>query len=310
MGFFKKLFKGFKKVFSSKIFKIVGVVVGAAAAIFTAGASLGISAFAGGWGGAVSSLAGSLGLSGTLGTVLTSAVTAAGYGAMTGGALGLVTGGPKGLLEGAGMGLGTGLVTGGIAGGLQAGGVISSNPFNPNNVGVAGSGAPAPGDGLTGLAGKAPAGEAATAAGGIDDAVNAGMAQPSPSAAGAAARGAVDASATTAQAGASGGGTTGLLGNLASNPVIGNTLAGGARGYLQGLAAEDAMEEERRVRDEIRDSYSVSVPTGLHAPRPTDGLPSPVEKYRTRRSDGAAPASVRRQYNPETRRVEEVRIGR
>ncbi|MEM8991906.1 MAG: hypothetical protein AAGD08_16000 [Pseudomonadota bacterium] len=308
MGFFKKIGKFFKKVVSSKVFKWIGVAVGAVATIFTAGAALGIGAFAGGWSGAVSSLAGSLGLSGSVGTILTSAVTAAGYGAMTGGAVGLVTNGPEGLLSGAGVGLAGGLVTGGIAGGLQAGGIISSNPFNPSGVGIepSAAGVPAPGaDGLSSAAGKPPVGELAEA--GLIEPATAGAEAAGGSGSNGLA-GAVSEPITgtnvASGAGASEAGLLGRLGDLANNPIIGNTLSGGARGYLQGMATEDAIDEERRIRDEIRDSYSVSTPTGLHAPRPTDGLPSPVEKYRTR-SDTKG-ARVRRVYDPGSKRVVEV----
>lgn len=98
--------------------KILPVVLAAAAIYFTAGAALGIAGTAGGWGGAVSGLVGKFGLGSTLSSVLTGAVTQAGYGALIGGGLAAVTGGDvsKGLLRGALAGA----VTGGITGALTA----------------------------------------------------------------------------------------------------------------------------------------------------------------------------------------------
>ena len=101
--------KAIKKVFRKAVKavkKFAPVILAAAAIYFTVGAAQGVAGTAGGW------LSSGLGLSGTLGSVVSGAVTQAGYGALIGGGLAAVTGGDvsKGLLRGA--------VAGGVTGGL------------------------------------------------------------------------------------------------------------------------------------------------------------------------------------------------
>lgn len=116
--------KGIKKVFKrvGKIVKKVAPVVLAAAAVyFTAGAAMGLlpaGATAG------SAAAGAMGLSGTLGGVVSGAVTQAGYGAVIGGAVAEVSGGD--FKEGMQQGAAAGALTGGVMGGVD-----------PSSVGVA-----------------------------------------------------------------------------------------------------------------------------------------------------------------------------
>jgi hypothetical protein len=107
-----KVFKAVVKV----VRKVAPVVLAAAAIYFTAGAALGVSGAAGGWGAAAASMTSSMGATGTLGSVLTGAITQAGYGAAMGGVTSLLTGQDpmKGMQAGA---LG-GAITGGISGGL------------------------------------------------------------------------------------------------------------------------------------------------------------------------------------------------
>ena len=116
-GVVKGVAKVFKKVVKV-VKKVLPVILAAAAIYFTAGAALGVAGTAGGWGGAASGLVGKLGLGSTLSSVLTGAVTQAGYGAVLGGGLALVTGGDvgKGLLRGAAAGA----ITGGITGAITA----------------------------------------------------------------------------------------------------------------------------------------------------------------------------------------------
>ena len=96
----------------------------AAAAFFTFGAALGVTA---GWGAIVSGAMAKVGLSGTLASVVGGAVAQAGYGALSGGVLGAVTG--KGLLKGAQQGALAGAITGGVAGGFGFGpGTATGSP--------------------------------------------------------------------------------------------------------------------------------------------------------------------------------------
>jgi hypothetical protein len=111
--------KGVKKVFKKVvkvIKKVAPIVLAAAAVYFTAGAALGVSGAAGGWGAAVTKLTSSIGLNGTLGKIVTGAVTQAGYGAAIGGVTSAVTGGD--IMDGMKRGALIGAVTGGVTGGL------------------------------------------------------------------------------------------------------------------------------------------------------------------------------------------------
>tara|TARA_B100002003_G_scaffold213404_2_gene211059 strand:+ start:1 stop:876 length:876 start_codon:yes stop_codon:yes gene_type:complete len=117
MGLFDSIGKFFKRVTSSTVGKIIGGALLVGAAVFTGGAALGLAPLAGGWAGAAGSLAGSLGLTGTIGSAITGALTHAGYGTLIGGGLSAITGGD--VLEGAATGALGGAVTGGITGGLS-----------------------------------------------------------------------------------------------------------------------------------------------------------------------------------------------
>jgi hypothetical protein len=105
--------------FVKSLGKILPIVLGVAAVVFTAGAALPLTVGAlvgtGGFGAALSGVTASLGLDGVLGSVLTGAVTSAGFGAAGGALLSGVTGGDP--LKGAE----SGMVTGAIAGGAMAG---------------------------------------------------------------------------------------------------------------------------------------------------------------------------------------------
>ena len=104
--------------------KVAPIALLAAAAFFTFGAALGITA---GWGAIVSGAMAKVGLSGALANVVGGAVAQAGYGALAGGAMGAVTG--KGLLKGAQQGALAGAITGGVAGGFGLGpGTTAGSP--------------------------------------------------------------------------------------------------------------------------------------------------------------------------------------
>lgn len=140
MGIFDSIGKVFKKVTNSTVGKVVGGALGIGALVFTGGAALGLGGiFAGGFGGAVTGLTGALGLTGAAGSIITGAITQAGYGALLGGALGAVTGGDP--LEAAAGGALVGAATGGVSGGLglptdPLGGVFDSAPAAPSPTGL------------------------------------------------------------------------------------------------------------------------------------------------------------------------------
>lgn len=115
-GVAKSVKKVFKKV--AKVVKVVApIAVTAGALIFSAGSAMGISAFSGGWGGAVGNLMRSAGITGTLGNVLTGAITQAGYGGIVGLVGGAVAGDP---MKGMQYGSAAGAVTGAATGALQS----------------------------------------------------------------------------------------------------------------------------------------------------------------------------------------------
>ncbi len=103
-GAVRAIGKTFKKVVKT-VKKIAPYALAAAAVVFTGGAALGALPT---FGAAMSSLVGSVGLSGALGTAVTGALTNAGFGAAVGGVLG----GKSGLKAGAL----TGAITGGLMG--------------------------------------------------------------------------------------------------------------------------------------------------------------------------------------------------
>ncbi|MEQ1888040.1 MAG: hypothetical protein ABL951_02535 [Alphaproteobacteria bacterium] len=108
--------KLFKKVIKTAV-KVAPLALAAGAVVMTAGAALGVTAAAGGWGGAITNLVARIGAKGILGSVLTGALTNAGYGAAIGAAGAALTG--NSVSKGALMGAATGAVTGGITGGFR-----------------------------------------------------------------------------------------------------------------------------------------------------------------------------------------------
>lgn len=135
-------FKAVKKIFK-KVVKhlkvIVPVVLAAAAIYFTVGAAAGVAGSASGW------LQSTLGLSGTLGSVISNGVIQAGYGAILGAGAAALTG--SDISKGALFGAGAGAITGGITGFAA-----------PSTLGAAGA---------SGLSGSAPSSLSATAGGGL-----------------------------------------------------------------------------------------------------------------------------------------------
>lgn len=134
--------------------KILPIVLGAAAIIFTAGAAipaigavlgstLGLSAatVAGGFSGVVGSALADVGLTGTIGDVIGGAVAASGIGAAAGGALAAVTG--KNIVSGMASGAETGALAGGVGGALGLTSVASGAASRAADLGGAA------GDGMT-----------------------------------------------------------------------------------------------------------------------------------------------------------------
>jgi hypothetical protein len=287
MGFFSKIGKIFKKVTSSKIFKVAAAVLGVAAVVFTGGAALGLAPFAGGFGAAMGGISSALGLTGTVGSVLTGALTAGGYGAAIGGLTSLATGGDP--LDGASMGLATGALTGGLLGGFGVG----VDPF----AGIGTKAAPAA-TGGAGLVG----GPATTPA-------TAGMATPSlattgPATAGAATTGPASvASASSLPAAGQGGGLLGAGGWIERNgALVGSTLSGLGQGLATGMAAGDKADAEREQFDRISGNFAMPEGGYEGSTSPADGpRPTPAVKWES----GATPARKPRwRYNRETAQVE------
>lgn len=270
--------KAIKKVFKRVVKAariIVPLVLAAAAIYFTAGAALGVTGTAGGW------LSSNLGLSGTLGGIVSGAVNQAGYGALLGGGISAVTGGNvgKGLLTGAVAGA----VTGGITGAIQA------------PVSAASSGA-------TGATGPGTPATSATPSGTVAQATSA----PSnlvPS------QGPTGVPVTSSQ-------TTGLLSGAGKFITDNQTLIGGAiQGLgtgLGGLAEADAHVEAARIaaddraaeRARIAGNFDVSR-SGLLTGTLSDTTRRPTPEQQFDPTTVIARAQGRRwQYNPATGRVE------
>lgn len=290
MGLFSGLKKVFKKV-TKVLVKVAPIALLAGAAIFTGGAALGLAPFAGGWGAAAAGFASNLGLTGTLGSVVTGAVTQAGYGALIGGGLSAATGGS--FIKGAQLGALTGTVTGGLTGGFNA---LSAAPqfadhaptgfssFNPST-----SVSPISGPGVADLTLPVnPAAASSAASSAAPAATGFGSAQ-APS-------GFMGGSSAAAPAASS---ATGF-GSFLDKEVVGRTLAGLGQGYLQGQAAKDEQDLQIRLRDERQASYDIDPSVMQQAPTDTAPRPTPREAYGARR----AAVTSRYAYNPETNRIE------
>ncbi len=222
--------KSFKKVFK----KIIAPVLAVGAIVFTAGAALGLPAFAGGFGGAVAKGLGAIGIKsgGVLSKVLTGAVTKGGIGAAIGGTTSALTGGS--FSDGAAKGALAGAVVGGLTG--LAGSAVdplttASKTVNPASIASTQPATAASGSGLLTSSG------AQTVANGI---------QP-----------AATAAATPAATGLGGGlfpngfANSGL-GKFVTSQAGGQVISGLGQGLMGGIAAKDeadsiAAERSRRI---------------------------------------------------------------
>lgn len=277
MGLFSGLKKVFKKV-TKVLVKVAPIALLAGAAIFTGGAALGLAPFAGGWGAAAAGFASNLGLTGALGSVVTGAVTQAGYGALAGGLISGVTGGDP--LKGAQMGALTGAVTGGVTGGLG----FATDPLG----GAAAQAAPGatPATSPTGFA-------SFTAPNGVGPVTGPAAAD------------------LTLSTGAAVGPTTSTVAPAASTPsgfgsfvdkeVVGRTLAGLGQGYLEGQTAKDERDLQIQLRDDRQASYDVDPSVYQAAPGAGAPRPTPREAYGSRR---ATNLTARYAFNPTTGKIE------
>jgi len=318
------LVKGVKKVFSKvlKVVKKVAPVILAAAAIyFTAGAALGISGAAGGWGAAASSLSSNLGLTGTLGKIVTGAVTQAGYGAAIGGVTSFVTGGD--VMKGMQTGAAAGAVTGGITGGigfetdplkgafgdapvnpLEASGgdpfnTISGQPFDMDTGGVMAGGSGAEASAVDRVLGNLSGGGGMPARGSMPAAGGAG-------------------------GGAASGGGNGFFaegGWLERNQgLAGQGILGVGQGLLKGMSANDSNEALLQRHRDIADSYRTGgngllltgpdARTGTAPPMHAGGIErtSPVLQAGPGVTAGGT-GRWRYQYDPRRGQIVPVRVG-
>lgn len=283
--------KVFKKVVKVGV-KVLPIALAAGAIIFTAGAALGLPAMAGGWGGAVSSVTGALGLNSTLGGVLTGAVTQAGYGAALGGAFTALSG--DGFTKGAQMGALAGAATGGIMGGLGMNTDPLSGMFNKQAGQVASAGSA-----------LAPTEGAATQGGVIQTGAASGVSNIGAAQAGAATVGPAATAAPTVQAASSG------LGTFVekNGALLGGALGGIGSGLMSGLSAKAKAEAEAKARKDLQDSYNgmpgysytddgIDRPTPAQAfggagQTPTAQAPSTAPNY----AAGAMPGRGRYEYD-------------
>lgn len=226
---FKAVGKVFKKVVHSTVGKIIIGALMVGAVVLTAGAALGALP-------AIGSVLGSVGISGTMASILGGAISMGAVGAVTGGIMGAATG--KGFFSGAEGGFLMGAATGGVLGGI---GVIG-----PNGIfGSMGQGAATTAATNGGISISPTATTQATSA-----MANSGLGTAASAAqVGAAVPTAVTTSATTAAsaAGAAQAAGHGLLGSAGIGPIL---QAGGSiiSGFASGKAAEAQTAAELQMQ--------------------------------------------------------------
>lgn len=245
--------------------KFLPYVLGAAAVVFTAGAALGLmpvlmaagggSAF-GAFGAAVSSGLASVGITGTLATVLGGAVVGAGFGSAAGGALAGVTGGD--IDKGMQTGMLVGGAAGGVAGGLGLTGVgLGGAPGSGASM-LASDATAATGAGLTGA--TSPVTPVTTTAlpniAGSNVTDGSVIAGANANTAASASANAAKAATVAADAAKSGGGLTSNLGGAA--PYLGPALVG----LGSSLGTENQTDINKQTQDYTSSNYGVPSATG------------------------------------------------
>jgi hypothetical protein len=273
-GVAKAIGKVFKKV-ANVVKKVAPIALAAGAILFTGGAALGLTA---GFGGAIAGALGSVGISttGALGSILTGAVTQAGYGAAIGGVASMVGGGD--FEDGAAIGAIGGAITGGLTGAVGAMGApaAASAPSTTGAMTVSSKGLPAAGmpmarpAGLMAATSAAPATVAAPAV-----AAPAGLASAAP----AAGKGFWD---------------------FVNTPAVASTIAGAAQGALSGMGeGDDSTEQQiawnREQQDRVTSSYDID-PGALDSGA---SAVSSVDKARTT----SIPRRARARWSPEAGRI-------
>jgi len=297
-GVVKGVKKTFKKV--AKVAKKVAPLALAATAVyFTAGAALGLT---GSMGAMAGSLTQSLGLTGTLGNVVTGAITQAGYGAAIGTLTSAVTGGD--ISEGAMYGALGGAVTGGVTGGLG----MTTDPLAPSTSST-GNG---PGVGTT-----SPAVTGSPMPGDVGDGLAAVTGQPA----------GVSAAPVGSSTQAASAGTRGLGGDLLgrggwverNGELVGGVVKGLGQGLLAGMGDQADIEAAERRRAQVSQNYTVGT-TGLMGDRRTSeaaydatGNPTPAERYPTTSAVRRTPppptgGRMRYAWNRATGRMELQRV--
>lgn len=285
-----KIVRGIGKVFR-KVVKVVKrvapLVLAAAAVYFTAGAAMGLAGTAGaGWGAAAGTISSTLGATGTLGSVLTGAVTQAGYGAALGGMISKAQGGS--FSEGAQSGAAVGAVTGGVGGYMQAGNAAQSAQL--------GQGTPVA-DGTGGVyQNMSPAA----------DVGNASMMSPA------------DVATQTANTPTAGGLLTKTAppvnGNALSSlgkwagenqTLVGTAVSGIGQGLLTKASADGEADAVREKYKQVRANYDGVDPGAGYrsASRPSEGAVTPTERF-----GPANYGSFEFQFNPKSGRIERVPI--
>lgn len=294
-GVVKGVKKTFKKV-ANVAKKVAPFVLAAAAVYFTAGAALGATA---GWGATVGGMTQSLGLTGTLGNIVTGAATQAGYGAAIGAATSAITGGD--MADGALYGALGGAVTGGVTGGLG----INPDPLAASGEAASGAGSATPSMSTV-------SSPSVTGAPGIGD-VGDGLMQTTSGIAPRAPVGSAPAAA--------GGGSTfdNLLGKGGwverNGELVGGVVKGVGQGVLSGLGDQADIEAAEKRRRQTQDNYRVGT-TGLlpgantaEAPYEASGNPSPASKYPTTIRAPQGRAMMRYVYDRDSGSMKLVRMG-
>lgn len=274
MGFFSSIKKTFKKVLNVAK-KALPIVLAAGAVVFTAGAALGLAplGIAGGWGGAMSALTGSMGLTGTLGSVVTGALTNAGYGAVLGGVTSAVTGGD--VMKGMGLGAAGGAITGGIGSAIQGGAVDPLSGLWEKGAATASPNLTTQSLERVATDGPATQGLGAGSKGGM---VATSATAPQPATGVATAPGAVAPAAPSTATGANTGGFLGAGGWLERNGALaGNALSGLGQGLMAGMEEDDgeaAMEmAEWQQGNYTRPAYGQATATEGGRPTPSGRWP-------------------------------------
>ena len=282
-GVVKTVKKVFKKV-ANVVKKVAPIALGVGALVVTGGAALGLPALAGGFGGAVSSALGAIGVpaTGALSSVLTGAVTQAGYGAAIGGVTSMVSGGD--FADGAKMGAAAGALTGGLTGALGS----ATRAATGAAQGVTGQPTIATRNLPTLANGGGPLARPENLVAAVDSAPV--TYTSAPQVAQAATQTAPAYTSTPAYTSAPTEAVTSGLGKFLNNDVVVQTLAGAAKGAISGIGGREEDDStaqqiayQREEQQRITDSYNID-PAALDRVSSVD-TPRPRTRRSTARYD-------------------------